>query len=162
MQEALATAAIEGEQLNLEPLRSSVAHRLRLADAPGADRSVEGLVQVMQDALANHIAALDLDRLCCWQSALFPGGTSGITRIAVERVRSRADAMQIVSGIPGRGGALRSATLGTGACGDGQFPGMVCQHTPRRARPCIHHGRSSKRHCPGSTGTSVVQVHPPV
>ena len=102
VQEALATAAIEGEQLNLESLRSSVAHRLALADVPGPDRSVEGLVQVMQDALANHSAALDLDRLCRWQSALFPGGTSGITRIAVGRVRSHADAMQIVSGPLGR------------------------------------------------------------
>lgn len=102
VQEALATAAIEGEQLNLESLRSSVAHRLSLADAPGMDRSVEGLVQVMQDALANNGAALDLDRLCRWQSALFPGGTSGITRIAVGRVRDHADAMQIVSGALGR------------------------------------------------------------
>ena len=102
VQEALATAAIEGEQLNLESLRSSVAHRLKLADTPGSDRSVEGLVQVMGDALANHSAALDLDRLCRWQSALFPGGTSGISRIAVGRVRSHADAMQIVSGALGR------------------------------------------------------------
>ena len=102
VQEALATAAIEGEQLNLESLRSSVAHRLALADAPGADRSADGLVQVMQDALANHSAELDVDRLCRWQSALFPGGTSGITRIAVGRVRSHADAMQIVSGVLGR------------------------------------------------------------
>jgi Fic family protein len=102
VQEALATAAIEGEQLNLESLRSSVAHRLSLADAPGADRSAEGLVQVMGDALANHGAALDLDRLCRWQSALFPGGTSGIARIAVGRVRDHADAMQIVSGALGR------------------------------------------------------------
>jgi Fic family protein len=102
VQEALATAAIEGERLNLESLRSSVAHRLHLADAPGTDRSAEGLVQVMQDALANHSAPLDLDRLCRWQSALFPGGTSGITRIAVGRLRDHADAMQIVSGPLGR------------------------------------------------------------
>jgi len=102
VQEALATAAIEGEQLNLESLRSSVAHRLALADAPGADRAVDGLVQMMQDALANHSQALDLDRLCRWQSALFPGGTSGITRIAVGRLRDHADAMQIVSGVLGR------------------------------------------------------------
>lgn len=102
VQEALATAAIEGEQLNIESLRSSVAHRLSLADAPGADRSVEGLVQAMADALANHSVALNLDRLCRWQAALFPGGTSGITRIAVGRVRDHADAMQIVSGTLGR------------------------------------------------------------
>ena len=102
VQEALATAAIEGEQLNLESLRSSVAHRLSLADAPGVDRSVEGLVQVMGDALSNHTATLNLDRLCRWQSALFPGGTSGIARIAVGRVRDHTDAMQIVSGVLGR------------------------------------------------------------
>ena len=102
VQEALATAAIEGEKLNVESLRSSVAHRLQLADAPGADRSVDGLVQVMGDALANHSSTLCLDRLCRWQSALFPGGTSGIARIAVGRVRDHADAMQIVSGALGR------------------------------------------------------------
>lgn len=102
VQEALATAAIEGEQLHLESLRSSVAHRLGLADAPGTDRSAEGLVQVMGDALAKHSAALDLDRLCRWQSALFPGGTSGIVRIAVGRMREHVDAMQIVSGALGR------------------------------------------------------------
>jgi Fic family protein len=116
VQEALATAAIEGQQLNLESLRSSVAHRLALADAPGADRSVEGLVQVMQDALTNHSAALDVDRLCRWQSALFPGGTSGIVRIAVGRLRDHADAMQIVSGPLGREvvhyEALPSASVG--------------------------------------------------
>lgn len=102
VQEALATAAIEGQQLNLVSVRSSVAHRLGLADAPGHDRDVEGLVLVMQDAVDNCQASLDLDRLCRWQSALFPGGTSGITRIVVGRLRDHADAMQIVSGPMGR------------------------------------------------------------
>ena len=102
VQEALATAAIEGEKLNLASVRSSVAHRLGLADAPSHDRHVDGLVLVMQDAIENHQSELDLDRLCRWQSALFPGGTSGITRIAVGRLRSHADAMQIVSGPIGR------------------------------------------------------------
>lgn len=101
-QEALATAAIEGLQLNLDAVRSSVAHRLGLADAPSHDRDVEGLVLVMQDALDNCQTALDLDRLCRWQSALFPGGTSGITRIVVGRLRDHADPMQIVSGPMGR------------------------------------------------------------
>lgn len=98
VQEALATAAIEGQQLNLASVRSSVAHRLGLTDAPGHDRDVEGLVLVMQDAVDNCQTALNLDRLCRWQSALFPGGTSGITRIAVGRLRDHADAMQIISG----------------------------------------------------------------
>jgi len=102
VQEALATAAIEGQQLNLASVRSSVAHRLGLADAPSHDRDVEGLVLVMQDAVDNCQTTLDLDRLCRWQSALFPGGTSGITRITVGRLRDHADAMQIISGPIGR------------------------------------------------------------
>ena len=56
----------------------------------------------MQDAISRHDAPLDLDRLCRWQSALFPGGTSGLQRITVGRLRDHEDPMQIVSGRPGR------------------------------------------------------------
>ena len=101
VQEAIATAAIEGEQLDLTAVRSSVAHRLGLADAPTADRAVEGLVAVMQDAASGHSSVLDHDRLWRWQSALFPGGTSGLHRIAVGRYREHSDPMQIVSGRQG-------------------------------------------------------------
>ncbi|WP_415838068.1 Fic family protein [Polaromonas hydrogenivorans] len=102
VQEAVATAAIEGEQLDLAAVRSSVAYRLGLADAPTGDRHVDGLVEVMQDATDGFASVLDGDRLCRWQSALFPGGTSGLRRIAVGRWRDHADPMQIVSGRPGR------------------------------------------------------------
>lgn len=102
VQETIATAAIEGEKLNVDSVRSSVAHRLGLSDTPGWDRPVDGLVQVMQDALTNHHQVLDVERLCCWQSALFPSGISGLMRIAVGRLRDHADAMQIVSGTRGR------------------------------------------------------------
>jgi len=101
VQEAIATAAIEGEQLDLTAVRSSVAHRLGLADAPTRDRHVDGLVAVMQDATSGYQAVLDSDRLCRWQSALFPGGTSGLRRIAVGRYRDHTDPMQIVSGRQG-------------------------------------------------------------
>ena len=102
VQEAMATAAIEGDKLNLESVRSSVAHRLGLAEAPSHDRHVDGLVLMMQDAVEGCQAALNLDRLCRWQSALFPGGTSGLSRIVVGRLRDHADVMQIVSGPLGR------------------------------------------------------------
>lgn len=101
VQEAIATAAIEGEQLDLTAVRSSVAHRLGLADAPARDRHVDGLVAVMQDATSGYQAVLDSDRLCRWQSALFPGGTSGLRRITVGRYRDHTDPMQIVSGRQG-------------------------------------------------------------
>lgn len=102
VQEAVATAAIEGEQLDLAAVRSSVAYRLGLADASTGDRHVDGLVDVMQDATDGFASALDGERLCRWQSALFPGGTSGLRRIAVGRWRDHVDPMQIVSGRPGQ------------------------------------------------------------
>ena len=106
VQEALATAQIEGQRLDLEAVRSSVARRLGLDDEGGApsaaNRSVEGLVDMMQDAVERCTAPLDADRLWRWLSALFPGGTSGMARIAVGRWRDHADPMQIVSGPMGR------------------------------------------------------------
>ena len=101
VQEAIATAAIEGEHLNLTAVRSSVAHHLGLADAAPLDRHVAGLVAVMQDSTSGYEQELDSDRLCRWQSALFPGGTSGLRRIAVGRYRDHTHPMQIISGRQG-------------------------------------------------------------
>lgn len=100
--ETLATAAIEGEKLDLAAVRSSVYQRLGLAGPAPQDRHVEGLVTVMQDATAGYAQPLDDDRLQRWQAALFPNAASGLRRIAVGRYRDRADPMQIVSGQPGR------------------------------------------------------------
>ncbi len=101
--EAVSTAAIEGERLDVSSVRSSVARRLGLIGDDGpVDRSIDGLVDVMQDAVLGHHARLDEDRLCRWQAALFPGATSGIKRIAIGRYRDHGDAMQIVSGRIGR------------------------------------------------------------
>ena len=101
-QEVLATAAIEGEKLDPASVRSSVMRHLGLGDTGPHDRHVDGLVQVISDASSAFQQPLDHDRLCRWQSALFPGGASGIRRIAVGRYRDHADPMQIVSGQPGK------------------------------------------------------------
>lgn len=100
--EVTATAAIEGEKLDPAAVRSSVMRYLGLADTGPHDRHVDGLVQVIGDAGTAFDAPLDHDRLRRWHSALFPGGTSGITRIAVGRYRDHSDPMQIVSGRPGK------------------------------------------------------------
>ncbi len=100
--EVLATAAIEGVRLPLDVVRSSVMRRLGLTTSGPFDRQVDGLVAVINDATTAFDLPLDEDRLCRWQSALFPGGTSGIHRIAVGRYRDHDDPMQIVSGTPGR------------------------------------------------------------
>jgi Fic family protein len=101
-EEVLATAAIEGEQLSMDTVRSSVRRRLGLDQIGPVDRNVDGLVAVVSDATQEHSQPLTEDRLCRWQSALFPGGTSGIHRIATGRYRDHDDPMQIVSGMPGR------------------------------------------------------------
>ncbi len=100
--EVIATAAIEGEQLDPAAVRSSVMRRLGLASIGPQDRSVDGLVDVINDATSGFETPLDDDRLHRWQSALFPGGTSGIRRIAVGRYRDHEVPMQIVSGPPDR------------------------------------------------------------
>lgn len=102
VEEAMATSAIEGERLPLDVVRSSVMRRLGHHVPDPGNRSVDGLVEVLNDASGAWTKPLDADRLCRWQSALFPGGTSGIRRIAVGRFRDHADPMQIVSGLPGR------------------------------------------------------------
>src|SRR4249920_2584937 len=67
-EEAIATAAIEGEKLDLETVRSSVMRRLGEAGAgQRASRNVDGLLDVMQDALRSYGENLDDDRLHRWQ-----------------------------------------------------------------------------------------------
>ena len=103
-QEAVATAAIEGERIDLESVRSSVCRRLGIerAKAPRAPRSVEGLLDVMEDAVRHAGGALTDARLQSWQQALFPTGFSGLTPILVNAYRSHREPMQIVSGPVGR------------------------------------------------------------
>ena len=102
-EEAVATAAIEGEKLDLETVRSSVMRRLGEEGAgQRASRNVDGLLDVMQDAVRSWAEPLDDDRLHRWQSGLFPGGTSGITKIAVGRYRDHDEPMQIISGPIGK------------------------------------------------------------
>ena len=102
-QEALTTSAIEGEKLDPESVRSSVARRLGL-DTSGApiregQRNIEGLIDVLQDATLNTDLPLTLERLCNWHGALFPTGFSGMQRIDVGALR--AVPMEIVSGAVG-------------------------------------------------------------
>lgn len=101
-EETIATAAIEGQRLSPDAVRSSVMRRLGLSGAGPQDRHADGQVAVIDDATRSFDQPLDHDRLWRWQSALFPGGTSGIRRVEVGRYRSHADPMQIVSGRPGK------------------------------------------------------------
>ena len=99
-QDALATSAIEGEVLNLDAVRSSVARRLGIATAftVAVPRSVEGLLDVMEDAADRWNTELTKDRLCAWHAALFPPGQIAMRPIDSGKFRSHEEPMQIVSG----------------------------------------------------------------
>jgi Fic family protein len=99
------SSAIEGEALDAEEVRSSIARRLGL-DAGGlrkAGRDVEGVVEMMFDATQNFSVALTDERLFGWHASLFPTGRSGTNRIAVGAWRpAEAGEMKVVSGPIGK------------------------------------------------------------
>lgn len=102
IQDVLQTSAIEGEILNPELVRSSIATRLGLeySGIETSDRHVDGIVELMLDATQNDNKTLTDDRLFGWHAALFPTGRSGLYKIEVANWRSGA--MQVVSGGIGR------------------------------------------------------------
>lgn len=95
------SSAIEGETLNPEEVRSSIARRLGI-DIAGlipASRDVEGIVEMMLDATQQLSKPLTKDRLFDWHAALFPTGRSGMHKITVGGWRTvEAGPMQVVSG----------------------------------------------------------------
>lgn len=99
------SSAIEGENLNPEEVRSSIARRLGI-DIAGiipASRDVEGIVEVMLDATQQFSKELTKDRLFNWHAALFPTGRSGMHKITVGDWRTvEAGPMQVVSGPVGK------------------------------------------------------------
>jgi Fic family protein len=99
------SSAIEGESLNADEVRSSIARRLGLdvAGLPKAGRDVEGIVEMMLDATRNFSEPLTTNRLFAWHASLFPTGRSGMTPIAVGQWRpADAGEMRVVSGPIGR------------------------------------------------------------
>jgi Fic family protein len=102
--EAVATAAIEGETLNLASVRSSVARRLGIATdfIAAVPRNIEGLLDVMESAAADWVADLTRERLCRWQAALFPAEGTALRQVETGRYRTHQGPMQIVSGPLGK------------------------------------------------------------
>jgi len=104
-EDVLKSSEIEGDILDKEQVRSSVARRLGMdigALAP-TDRHVEGVVEMMLDATQNYMAPLTAERLFGWHAALFPTGRSGMSRIVVGAWRDDSSGpMQVVSGPIGR------------------------------------------------------------
>ena len=96
------SSEIEGEMLNYEQVRSSIAKRLGI-DYAGIifpDRNVEGVVEMMLDATQNFQNPIDEERLFAWHASLFPTGRSGMSKIETGSYRKAI--MQVVSGPMGK------------------------------------------------------------
>ncbi|MBI4406188.1 MAG: Fic family protein [Deltaproteobacteria bacterium] len=104
-EEVLKSSEIEGEQLNRDQVRSSLARRLGMdiGALTHADRNVEGVVEMMLDATQKFDAPITTERLFGWHAALFSTGRSGMTKIRAGRWRDESSGpMQVVSGPIGR------------------------------------------------------------
>lgn len=104
-EDVLKSSEIEGEKLDRDQVRSSIARRLGI-DVGGllpADRNVEGVVEMMLDATQGYDKPLTARRLFDWHAALFPTGRSGISKINVGAWRDdKTGPMQVVSGAVGK------------------------------------------------------------
>ena len=103
--EVVKSSEIEGEMLDLEQVRSSIAQRLGIDDGSSKNPpgNVAGIVDLMLDATLNYEQPLTADRLFQWQQGLFPGGRSGLQRITIGDWRNDATGpMQVISGPIGR------------------------------------------------------------
>ena len=103
--EVIKSSEIEGEKLNTEEVRSSVARHLGM-DIAGllpSDRHVDGIVEMTVDATQNYKKPLTKQRLCHWHAALFPTGLSGMMLVNPGMLRNdREGPMQVVLGRYGR------------------------------------------------------------
>ena len=104
-EDVLKSSEIEGETLDGQQVRSSIANRLgmEVGGVRHVDRNVQGIVDMMIDATGSCTQPLTAERLRVWHGSLFPTGMSGMRRITVGAWREDAtDPMQIVSGPVGR------------------------------------------------------------
>ena len=103
--DVLKSSEIEGEILNLEQVRSSIARHLGI-DIQGlvpSDRNVDGMVEMMLDATQNYDKPLTAERLFDWHASLFPTGRNGMNKITVGNWRNDSTGpMQVVSGAMGK------------------------------------------------------------
>lgn len=103
-EDVVMSSEIEGEELERNQVRSSIARRLGM-DVGGlipVDRNVDGVVEMMLDATGNYDKPLNEERMFGWHAALFPTGRSGMRKIIVGNWRDDHDGpMQVVSGAIG-------------------------------------------------------------
>jgi Fic family protein len=104
-EDVLKSSEIEGEKLDADQVRTSIARRLGMdiGGLKAVDRNVEGVVEMMLDATRHYDQPITAERLFAWHASLFPTGRSGMRRITVGAWRDDSSGpMQVVSGSIGR------------------------------------------------------------
>ena len=99
------SSEIEGEKLDAEQVRSSLARRLGIdiGALKPADRNVDGIVEMMLDATRSYQKPLTAERLFGWHASLFPAGRSGMHKIRIGAWRKdNSGPMEVVSGPVGK------------------------------------------------------------
>ena len=128
-QDVLKSSEIEGEMLDRQQVRSSIARRLgiEIGALTPADRNVEGVVEMMLDATQNYGRPLTAERLFGWHAAMFPTGRSGMQKIRVGAWRNDNDGADAGGFWPYRARAypLRSSASEAGCARDEGFPQVV-------------------------------------
>jgi len=99
IQTAIRTSEIEGENLNVSSVRSSVAKQLGLLQAglPPSTSQTDALVEMLLDATTHHARSLTLDKLFEWQAALFPNNDKALNPVVLGALRGD-EPMQVISG----------------------------------------------------------------
>ncbi|NEN24118.1 Fic family protein [Cryomorpha ignava] len=103
--DVLKSTEIEGEFLNSDQVRSSIARKLgmEISGSVPSDRDVDGVVEMMLDSTQNCFDPMSKERLFDWHAALFPTGRSGMIPITVADWRKDLKGpMQVVSGAMGK------------------------------------------------------------
>src|SRR5437879_1487463 len=103
--DVLKSSEIEGEKLDAEQVRSSIARRLGMdiGALKAADRNVEGMVEMTLDATRHYNEPLTVERLFAWHASLFPTGRSGMSKIRAGAFRDDSTGpMEVVSGPAGK------------------------------------------------------------
>ena len=153
--DVLKSSEIEGEKLDAEQVRSSIARRLGMdiGALKPADRNVEGVVEMMLDATRHYDQPLTAERLFAWHASLFPTGRSGMTKIRTGAWRDDSTGpMEVVSG-PDRQGAASIFEAPKAKRLDGEMRAFLDWFNAK----CRH--RSGPQ---SSTGPSLVRDHPSV
>ncbi len=154
-EDVVRSSEIEGEKLDSDQVRSSIARRLgmEVGGLVTADRDVEGVVEMMLDATTHYTQPLTADRLFGWHAALFrPAGTD-LHKITVGNWRNDAGGpMQVVSGPVGRQKVHYQAPTACRPGPDEMYRFVNWFEAPGDTDPPLH-----RRAC-----TPVVRHHPPL